>query len=330
MLAVVAGLAGPASAHDPDPVMAGGLFAQNADLRFRWGTGGMPPAAVRTAIKDAADGSNASRKSKAPTFTYDAAGGNTIYYGTDVPCGINGLACFRRDAPTWFGIWLRENGHRFDWGVLRWCEMNADPTGCYDAENVTLDELGHVLGLDHHLNYADDSDYTDAVVQTYSRTKPREGWNAHVFGRCDVATLQQQYDVASASTLYSTCLSVETSTTLAATAGTAVAGSMITFTSTLTSDGAGRLAGNPMSGRAVVLQVRSGTTWSDIATMSPGVSSGSYVTSLVVRASAEYRALYRRTVTEGVHSSGSTPVAVDVTPRCMQLLCPQSIGLGSR
>ena len=32
-------------------------------------------------------------------------------------------------------------------------------------------------------NFADDSDYRDAVVQTYSRTKPRDGWNAHAFGR---------------------------------------------------------------------------------------------------------------------------------------------------
>ena len=74
--------------------------------------------------------------------------------------------------------------------------MNGDPDGCYDAENVVLDELGHVLGLDHHVNYADDSDYADAVVQTYTHAKPRVGWHAHVFGRCDVATLQQEYDVA--------------------------------------------------------------------------------------------------------------------------------------
>ena len=66
-------------------------------------------------LPDAAAGSNASRKSRAPTFTYDTGGGNTVYYGVNVPCGVNGLACFRRDAPTWFGIWIRENGHRYDW-----------------------------------------------------------------------------------------------------------------------------------------------------------------------------------------------------------------------
>ena len=36
----------------------------------------------------------------------------------------------------------------------------SPPNGCYDAETIALDEFGHVEGLDHHVNYADDSDYT--------------------------------------------------------------------------------------------------------------------------------------------------------------------------
>ena len=152
----------------PIPCWPAGSSPRTPTSTTSGAAGGTPPAAIRTAINDAADDSNASRKSKAPTFTYDTGGGNTVYYGVDVPCGVNGLACFRRDAPTWFAISLRENGHRFDWGTLRWCELNGDPDGCYDAENVVLDELGHVLGLDHHVNYADDSDYADAVVQTYT------------------------------------------------------------------------------------------------------------------------------------------------------------------
>lgn len=329
LLAGVAGRPGSVGAHSPDPVLAGGLFAQNADLRFRWGTGGTPPAVMRTAVKEAAADSNDSRKSKAATFTYDLAGANTVYYGVDVPCGINGLACFRRDAPVSFGIWLREDGHRYDWGALRWCEMNGDPIGCYDAENVMLDELGHVLGLDHHVNFADESDYTDAVVQTYSHARPDVGWSAHAYGRCDVATLQQQYDVATWSTLYSTCLDIDTSTTLAASDTSVVAGSMVTFTATLRSAGSGRLAGNPMSGRVVVLQVRSGTSWADVMTMGAGSTSGSYVASVTMRASADYRALYRRTSTEGVHSSASAAVPISVTASCT-LLCPQVVGAQDR
>jgi hypothetical protein len=52
--------------------------------------------------------------------------------------------------------------------------MQASPTnGCYDAETIALDEFGHVEVLNHHVNFADESDYTHAVVQTYSRTRPK-------------------------------------------------------------------------------------------------------------------------------------------------------------
>jgi hypothetical protein len=316
----------PVAAATPDPVLAGGLFAQNADLHYGWAAGGTPPTAMRTAIWGAADDANATRRSAAPTFTFDAGGGSTVYYGVSVPCGVNGLACFRRDAPTWFGVWLRENGHRFDWGTLRWCEMSGDPDGCYDAENVMLDELGHVTGLDHHENLADDSDYADAVVQTYSRAKPRIGWHAHAFGRCDVATLQQQYDVATTSTPYSTCLEIDTRMTLGASPYGVAPGSVVTFTATLASDGTGRLAGNAMAGRVVVLQRRSGTSWVDALTMGPGATSGVYVASLALRGTGDYRALYRGTATEGAHSSSSVAVTVNVAIGCMLMACAPLVG----
>ena len=108
-------------------------------------------------------------------------------------------------------MWLREQGHVFDWGTLKWCQSyTTAPNGCYDAETIALDEFGHVEGLDHHANYADDRDYEDAVVQTYSRTKPAAGWNARAFGACDQATLQRRYDVPSWTAKYSTCASLAT------------------------------------------------------------------------------------------------------------------------
>ncbi len=111
-------------------------------------------------------------------------------------------------------MWLREQGHVFDWGTLKWCQSyTTAPNGCYDAETIALDEFGHVEGLDHHANYADDRDYEDAVVQTYSRTKPTAGWNAHAFGPCDQATLQRRYDVPSWTAKYSTCANLTTTLT---------------------------------------------------------------------------------------------------------------------
>jgi hypothetical protein len=324
LAAILVALAGtlPVTAHDPDPVL-GELFAQNKVLQYRWAASGTPPTDMRTAVHAARDDANASRKSKSPTFDYDTGATNVIYYGTSVPCGVNGLACFQRDPPGWFGMWFRENGHRFDWGTLRWCELSGAPDGCYDAENIALDELGHVFGLGHHSNYADDSDYRDAVVQTYSRTKPRSGYNAHVFGRCDVATLQQQYDVLTSSTLYSTCLDVPTVATLAVSDASVTSGAMVTFTATLTSAGSGRLSNNAMSGRTVVLQQRSSSGWSDVLTMSSGSSSGTYTASLTVRASQDYRSLFRKPSNEGVRSDASSVVSITVSASC-STACPQS------
>ncbi len=330
LLAIAAGLVvlavAPigAIAHDPDPIFSGGLFAQNKVLQYRWTTSGTPPLDMKLAIHAARDDSNASRKSKAPSFDYDTGAGNVIYYGVDVPCGTNGLACFRRDTPDWFGMWFRPNGYRFEWGTLRWCELAGSPDGCYDAENIALDEFGHVLVLDHHANYADDSDYRDAVVQTYSRTKPRAGYNAHAYGRCDIAALQQAYDIASYTTPYSTCLEVPTEATLGVGDASVPSGSMVTFTATLTSAGEGRLSNNPMNGRTVVLQRRTSSGWSDLSTMSGTSTNGQYRASLTVRSTLDYRAIFRAPANEGVNGDVSPVLTVSVSSTCTSSACPQS------
>jgi hypothetical protein len=314
----------PAVAATPDPFM-GGPFDQNQLLEYRWGSGAVPPTAIKTAINAAADDANGSRRSKAPTFDYDAGGSNSISYGVEVPCGVNGLACFRRDAPDWFAVYLRENGHRFDWGTLRWCEAADRPNGCYDAENITLDELGHVLGLDHHVNLPDDGDYGDAVVQTYSRAKPRAFYNAHVFGRCDIATLQQVYDVPTSSTPYSTCLDVPTQLSMTATRTSVVAGSVVTFTASLGSAGTGKLSNNTVSGRTVVLQQRTASGWADVLAMVPGTASGTYSVGLAMRTTSDLRALFRKPASEGLRGSSSAAVTVTVSAACTTGLCPQFI-----
>jgi len=222
-------------------------------------------------------------------------------------------------------MWLRENGHRYDWGTLRWCEVAGDPDGCYEAETITLDELGHVHGLDHHVNFADDSDYDDAVVQMLSHAKPKVGWNAHVFGRCDIAALQQAYDVASASTLYSTCLDVPSVLTLSASRTSVVAGSVVTFTANLGSAGTGRLSNNAVSGRVVVLQQRTSSGWTDVLTMSPG-SGGTYTVGLTMRATGDVRAQFRKPSNEGLRGDASPYLTITVTAACTSGLCPLSPG----
>lgn len=320
-------IVGPVAAATPDPVISP-AWPVDSVLRYRWASGAIPPTAMQTAISAGITGATTTSRSHAPRYTYDAGAANAVAYGTSVPCGVNGLACMSRYVPTGFGIWFRENGHRYDWGTLRWCEMSGSPDGCFQARTVMLDELGHIDGLDHHVNLAGDSDYTDAVVQAVTRAKPQAGWNASAFGRCDVATLQQVYDVSAWTTLYSTCLDIPTEMSLAASRLSIDSGMTITFAATLLSDGTGRLSHNPMAGRVVVLQQLGGTGWTDVATMSGTASAGSYAATISPRWSAAYRALFRKPSSEGVRTSAS--LSVSITVRCTIYPCPLLAGGSAR
>jgi hypothetical protein len=313
---------GGTSAHGPDPILGGGLFAPNQDLRFRWRAGWEPASAIKTAIREAADDANASRGSRAATFTYDAAGPNPIGYGLGAPCGVNGLACFSRDAPNGFTMWLREQGHVFDWGTLKWCQSYASPpNGCYDAETIALDEFGHVETLNHHVNWSDDSDYEDAIVQTFSRTKPSTGWNLHTFRRCDVATLQLQYDMVSTTAKYATCLDLTTVLTVGAAPASIIAGRSTTITATLKVadyDSYLGVGGNLVSARTVILQRRApgGTAWTTVGTMATGPAAGTYVTIQAPGADTDYRAVFNSPPEEGLNGDTSPTIRVTVASAC--------------
>lgn len=315
--------------HAPDPVLSSTLFAQDQRLPFRWRAGSEPPAAIKTAIRGAAAGINASRGSRAATFDYDSGGTSPIGYGAGATCGVNGIACFTRSAPNSFTMWLREHGHVFDWGTLRWCQMySSPPNGCYDAQTIALDEFGHVEVLAHHLNYADDRDYLDAVVQTYSRTKAKAGWDEHVLGPCDVATLQREYDVPTSSTPISTCLDLDTVLTASASPTSIAYGAATTVTAILkvASDGSyDRLSGNSLSDRTVKLQQRprGTTTWTTVGSMTPGSSAGTYSMVAKPYVDTEYRARFSAPSTEGLGGDTSATLTVAVGA-CRINPCPIS------
>jgi hypothetical protein len=319
---------GPVAAHGPDPILGGGRFTQDDALTFRWRSGSVPPSAIQTAIRAAAGDVGESKASRAPTFVYSTSGVSSIGYGTGT-CGVNGIGCFTRSAPDSFTMWLREHGRVYDWGTLRWCQMQSTRTnGCYDAETIALDEFGHVEILDHHVNFADDSDYEDAVVQTFSRTRPKAGFDAHAFGTCDTATLQLQYDLTSASSPISTCLDLSTVLTLATDTTVVSSGDTVTFTSTLrtaTDTAYVRLSSNVLSGRSVRLQRRpaGSSTWTSIATMTPASPTGTYTTTLSPSGTADYRAFFSPS-TEGLRGDITPTIAVKFVS--CPTRCPLSSG----
>lgn len=324
-------LPSPILGHGPDPILAGeALYPQSKELRFRWVGGGAPPAAMRTAIVAAAADANQSSQSRAPIFAYDATGASFVQYGEDVVCGVNGIACMRRDEPNAFRMFFREQGHTFDWGTMKWCQMfAAAPNGCYDAENVALDEFGHVQILGHHANDPDEGDYTDAVVQTYSRTKPSDGWDADVLGRCDVATLQRKYGLLAANTKVSTCLDLASSVSIKASVTSGRFDQPVTLTATLEIsdlDAYERLGGQNLSGRVVRLDRKTSTgSWASLGTMKPGSIAGTYVSATTIRYTADYRAVFTTPSAEGLRAATS-PTARVTLVSCSGL-CPSSIGI---
>ncbi len=321
------GLTSGTAAHGPDPILGGGPYAEDQVLKFSWRSGAAPVAAISTAIKATAADVTETRASRAAAFVYEAGGPNLIGYGLAATCGVNGIACFTRTAPTSFTMWLREQGHVFDWGTLKWCQTyTTAPNGCYDAETVALDEFGHIEILNHHANFANDSDYTDAVVQTFSRTKPSVGWNMHALGVCDVATLQREYDMQTWAAKYAACGSLGTTLTVAAPAAVAYGGSVTIVATLKVTDLAAykRLGANPVSGRVVSLQTKGlgSTTWLTTGTMATGTTSGTYTRSLTMRADTQVRAVFKTPTDEGL--TGSTSAAITIDVGACQSFCPLS------
>ena len=318
VIVMLAAAVAPAAAHEPDPLLGGSRWTQDQIVSFAWKTGQVPPAWATSPIITAGADSNRSRASRAAQFVYGTNPTSLIAYGEPTGCSAAGIACFSRTgAPTGFRMWFRAHGYAYDWGKLRWCQglpLIAD--GCFDIENVALDEFGHVQILDHHVNLSD-ANYLDAVVQTVSRAYPKVGWNVHSYGRCDVARLQLEYERTGPGSLFSTCLKVGTTTTISASATAIPTGGSVRFNATLrvanlTANRA--LANDPISGRPVLLQRRTpgATAWTTVATMATSSTAGAYSMTVWPTATYEWRAAFSTPSNEGLTGSGSAVIKVTV------------------
>lgn len=323
VLALV-GQASVATAHGPDPLLGTTPWAQNQVVEYEWRSGQEPPAWAASNIDMGAADSGATRASKAALFKRVESAVSQVAYGGPHPCPSYGIACMNRSGvPVSFGMWFRPHGTALDWGTLRWCQAQSSPTnGCYDIRRVSLDEFGHVEMLNHHVNYADASDYLDAVVQYAGRSRPKAGWNTHVYGRCDIARLQLEYELLDSGNPVSTCLSLATSLTIAADPASVVAGASTKITGELevtVSTAAKRLSGDPLSRRTITLQKRDigATAWVVLATITPvSGSAGSYAVTIRPTATADYRLGYDASPYEGLKDASSVVirVAVGVAP----------------
>lgn len=320
-LVAAAALGQSALANTITPTYSG-AWGQNQEVPFRWKEDGVPPEWMRTAVVNAAGDSTRSRRAKAAVIVQRSGGDSWVSYTADLPSST-ALAFAARNAPERFRVWMRVQGYRFDWGVLRWCQFYDDPpNGCFDARTVALHEFGHVQALQHSSVQP-----PHTVMQPISLAKPKDHYNARDFGPCDVAGLQIRYEPLSPSTPISTCLSLASDLTLA-TSGTAVSsGEYVTLTATLLIDPTvsfAKLAGDPLSGRSVILQRRSpGTSsWTNVSAMSAGSAEGRYRLTVKPAATYEWRAVFSEPADEGLHGSTSGLIKVTVAYECTSDPCP--------
>jgi hypothetical protein len=306
-------------------------WEQNQQVNFSWKDGGVPPEWMKNAVKGAAADSTRSRGAKSAVLAYKAGAVSWVYYGPDLPTAA-ALAYASRNAPNSFKVWFRVHGHMYDWGQLRWCQFFANPpNGCFDAQTAALHEFGHVQGLGHSGDGP-----ADTIMYTTSLTKPKAGFNARDFGRCDVAAMQTRYEALTPSTPISTCLNLATQLALTSSAAIAPSGTPVTFTASLKiGDGVAhaRLAGDPLSDRAVVLQRRlvGAASWTVQGAMASGAGAGSYRTTLTPGGTYEWRAVFAKPADEGLKASNSAVVKVSVTSSssgdgsCTPTYCRESL-----
>ena len=339
LVGAVAGAAVPAAAHSPDPLLGTTPWDQDQVVPYTWASGQVPPSWLATAIDQGAADSNASRASRAATFTRQSTADSYIAYGGWVPCSSYGIACMNRTGvpESFAGMWFRPHGAVLDWGTLKWCQAQSTPlNGCYDARRVALDEFGHIQMLGHHENYSNESDYLDAIVQFAGRSKPKEGWDYHVYGRCDVARLQLEYELLSSSTPVSTCLSLSTSLTIGTTSAYVSPGNSTKITGALeiaVATAAKRMSGDPLSSRSIKLQRREigGLTWTTVGTLAAVTgSAGNYALTIKPPSTGDYRLFFDAPSTEGLRDSTSSVLTITVAVMCApQLAAPNGGGGGT-
>ena len=306
----------PAGAPRPVPAFPAGAWPKDSVLPFSWLDGAVPPEWARTPITSGAADASDTSLSRSPRFVLRSGLADTVRYTPSFPdfCRY-GIACASRNMPVSWLVWLRPHGTDFSWGTLRWCQKE-DASGCFDIRRVLIHELGHIDGLDHPSRDGFNLEANETVMHAITPAKPSAGSTRHAFGRCDVATLQELYDLPSSTTQVSTCNDVATELTLGASSSSILPGSTVRLRADLRVapvSSVGRLAGNALNGRSVKLRYRrAGTSdaWTTLW-MEPLVNGG-YSLIIAPQATWEYQAVFPAPAGEGLRASTSVTVKVRV------------------
>ncbi|MBY0397892.1 MAG: hypothetical protein K2X91_15675 [Thermoleophilia bacterium] len=189
----------PAAAAAPDPPLEQlGGWTWPPGFTGTWRFGSFPTTSwMRTAVTSAVNAASHTRY-RNPDFesTTSASANVTVEYKDSslsenycTPGIYNWVGCAKTgiSAPfmTW-QVWLASNRCWTNGAGGRTC---ASDTGAFDLQTVTLNEMGHVNVLAHHVNPA----YADAVVQADPVPYPNTNWQMRTFRWADGGGLSLLY-----------------------------------------------------------------------------------------------------------------------------------------
>jgi hypothetical protein len=308
----------PAGPARPVPAFPAGGWPRDTSLPFTWAAGAVPPEWARAPITAGAADASETSAARSPRFVYRSSATDTVRYTPSFPTFCRyGIACASRNMPVYWSVWLRPHGTDYSWGTLRWCQKE-DASGCFDIRRVMIHELGHVAGLDHPSSEGFGLAADETVMHAITPARPAAGSSRHAFGRCDVATLQELYDVPSYGTRISSCNDVATHLGLSAGSTSVAMGGSVRLRAVLriaSLESLGRLAGNVLDGRAVKLKMRragSDDAWTTLW-MEPQQIDGTYDLTIAPQASWEFQAAFPAPENEGLRFSASDTLRVRVT-----------------
>lgn len=286
---VIAGLAvpSPAAAHVPTIGATRGSFPDVPDqvVPYRWAATTYPSwltAAASTALAGYRTDNN-SRGPRPVLATGVTASATVGYTGAlTSPCNsvqnLQWLQCASNGGTASFRIHVRDF-ERAPYGDWRWWDRaatcltatGARAGGCWLVGRAMIHEAGHAIPAFGH----DGQSEAETVMRSASPQVGTAGGARTTYERCDEAALQLIWDLADLAGPYADCLdhvdgagtaglrttlSVGSTGYRACTGSTAAVGGRL---ATAADSRYGRLSGNPLAGRRVVVdrKPRSATTW---------------------------------------------------------------------